>query len=75
MASQITANAQDLTVTAAPDKRPLSWVGDTDDRHFADAYEKFAAPENERRKVQIVRPFSALSKTTYSASILPPLFP
>jgi len=48
-------------------------VRKTDDRHMTDAYKAFAAPAGDKRKVQIVRPFSALSISTYSAAILPPL--
>ncbi len=53
--------------------RPKRRLRSTDDRRVDDAYVQFAAPRGETRKVQIVRPFSVLSATTYSAAILPPL--
>jgi len=53
--------------------RPVRHVRGTDDRHADDVYTLFAAPEGETRTVQVVRPFSVLSKNTYSAAILPPL--
>lgn len=46
---------------------------ETDDRHIDEIYARFAPPPGDHRKVQIIRPFSVLSRTTYSAAILPPL--
>lgn len=54
-------------------KAPVRWVRSTDDRSIAAVYESFAAPDNLSGSIQLVRPFSVLSKTTYSAAILPPL--
>ena len=48
-------------------------IRETDDRHIGEIYAQFAPPPGDNRKVQIVRPFSVLSRTTYSAAILPPL--
>ncbi|GAB6052586.1 hypothetical protein JCM17960_14060 [Magnetospira thiophila] len=53
--------------------RPARIVRKTDDRQIADLYGQYAAPVGETRGIQIVRPFSVLSATTYSAAILPPL--
>jgi len=66
MSTAVTARAEDH-------KRPVRYVGDTDDRHVGDVYSAFAATVGDRRKVELVRPFSVLSKSTYSAAILPPL--
>lgn len=52
---------------------PASYVLDTEDRHVGDAFLAFAAAKGEGRRIALVRPFSVLSKTTYSAAILPPL--
>lgn len=49
------------------------YVRATDDRRTADVYQSFAAPDGDRRLIQIARPFSVLSRNTYSAAILPPL--
>jgi anaerobic magnesium-protoporphyrin IX monomethyl ester cyclase len=54
-------------------KKSARLVRDTDDRRLADVYEMFAAPAGATGKVTLVRPFSVLSKSTYSAAILPPL--
>ena len=54
-------------------KKSVRWVRDTDDRCLSDVYEMFAAPAGATGKVTLVRPFSVLSKSTYSAAILPPL--
>ena len=54
-------------------RRPVRLLGETDDRHVEDAYSRYGPPPSDTRKVQIVRPYSALSRTTYSAAILPPL--
>lgn len=62
------------SVSAASERvRPRSHLRGTDDRHLQDVYSRFAAPTGKPCKVQIVRPFSVLSATTYSAAILPPL--
>lgn len=49
------------------------WVRSTDDRRIDALYEEYAAPAGAKTGIQLVRPFSVLSKTTYSAAILPPL--
>ena len=54
-------------------KKSVRWVRETEDRRLSDVYEKFAAPAGTTGKVTLVRPFSVLSKSTYSAAILPPL--
>lgn len=53
--------------------KPVRHVRTTDDRHAKDVFKMFKAPEGETRMIQIARPFSVLSKSTYSAAILPPL--
>lgn len=51
------------------------WVEQVDSRSVADAYGFYRAPEGDRRSVQIVRPFSVTSKTTYSAPVTLPIGP
>jgi anaerobic magnesium-protoporphyrin IX monomethyl ester cyclase len=50
-------------------------VGKLDQRSVTDAYDLYRAPEEDLRSVQIIRPFSVSSKTTYSAPITLPIGP
>jgi radical SAM superfamily enzyme YgiQ (UPF0313 family) len=60
-------------ITEETRKKSVRWVRETEDRRLSDVYEMFAAPAGATGKVTLVRPFSVLSKSTYSAAILPPL--
>ena len=68
---QVAESAERLPGSIAD--KPFRWVRETDDRSVQALYEKFAVPQGATGSIQLVRPFSVLSKTTYSAAILPPL--
>jgi radical SAM superfamily enzyme YgiQ (UPF0313 family) len=50
-------------------------AGQVDSRSVTNAYDLYRSPEGNRRPVQIVRPFSVTSKTTYSAPVTLPIGP
>jgi len=52
-----------------------SLVRDQDRRSVKDAYDIYRAPASDRRSVQIIRPFSASSKNSYSAPVTLPIGP
>ncbi len=50
-------------------------LSQTDQRHVADMLKEFACPKGDLRRVQLVRPFSVLSASTYSAPLTLPVGP
>ena len=62
------------TISDARRVKPRT-VQKLDDRNVDDAFSAYSCPEDYDKKIVIVRPPAALSRTTYSAPVTPPIGP
>jgi radical SAM superfamily enzyme YgiQ (UPF0313 family) len=66
-------NFMSALVISQPRPAPRRLVKQRDDRSVESAFEIYKAPADDRRVVQICRPFSVLSAKTYSAAMTLPI--